>query len=57
MTIHGIGFAHDEIAGYMRLLLQGDSTQAERIRILKQQRDKPLDEIHSRERQLDYLCL
>ena len=43
----------------MRLLLQGDSTQAERMRMLKQQRDKTLDEIHFRERRLDrldYLC-
>ena len=39
----------------MRLLLQGDSTQAERMRILKQQRDKTLDEIHFQERRLDRL--
>lgn len=44
MTLHDIGFEYDEIANYMRLLLQGDSTQAERMRILKQQRDKTLDE-------------
>ena len=49
MTLHDIGFEHDEIAHYMRLLLQGDSTQAERMRILKQQR------IHFRERRLDRL--
>ena len=55
MTLHDIGFEHDEIAHYMRLLLQGDSTQAERMRILKQQRDKTLDEIHFRERRLDRL--
>lgn len=55
MTLHDIGFAHDEIANYMRLLLQGDSTQAERMRILKQQRDKTLDEIHFRERRLERL--
>lgn len=55
MTLHDIGFEHDEIANYMRLLLQGDSTQAERIRILKQQRDKTLDEIHFQERRLDRL--
>ena len=55
MTLHDIGFEHDEIAHYMRLLLQGDSTQAERMRILKQQRDKTLDEIHFQERRLDRL--
>ena len=55
MTLHDIGFEHDEIAHYMRLLLQGDATQAERMRILKQQRDKTLDEIHFQERRLDRL--
>ena len=55
MTLHDIGFEPDEIANYMRLLLQGDSTQAERMRMLKQQRDKMLDEIHFRERRLDRL--
>ena len=55
MTLHDIGFEHDEIASYMRLRLQGDSTLAERTRILKQQRDKTLDEIHFRERRLDRL--
>ena len=53
MTLHDIGFEHDEIANYMRLLLRGDSTQAERMRILKQQRDKTLDEIHFQERRWD----
>lgn len=55
MTLHDIGFGHDEIASYMRLRLQGDSTLAERTRILKQQRDKTLDEIHFQERRLDRL--
>lgn len=55
MTLHDIGFEHDEIANYMRLLLRGDSTQAERMRILKQQRDKTLDEIHFQEQRLDRL--
>ena len=55
MTLHDIGFEHDEIANYMRLQLKGDSTQAERMRILKQQRDKTLDEIHFQERRLDRL--
>ena len=55
MTLHDIGFEHDEIASYMRLLLRGDSTQAERMRILKQKRDKTLDEIHFQERRLDRL--
>lgn len=52
-TIPVIGFEPDEIANYMRLLLKGDSTQAERMQILKQQRDKALDKIHFQERRLD----
>lgn len=55
MTLHDIGFAPDEIANYIRLWLRGNSTQAERMRILKQQRDKTLDEIHFQERRLDRL--
>ena len=39
----------------MRLLFQGDSTQAERMRIVRQQRDKTLDEIHFQGRRLDRL--
>ena len=46
ISIEVRGFEHDEIANYMRLLLKGDSTQAERMRILKQQRDRALDETH-----------
>lgn len=53
MTLHDIGFAHDEIANYMRLLPRGDSAEAERMRILKRQRDKTLDEIHFQEQWLD----
>lgn len=55
MTLHDIGFEQDEIASYMRLLLRGDSTGAERMRILKQQRDKTLDEIPFQERRPDRL--
>lgn len=55
MTLHDIGFTRDEIAAYMRLLLQGDSTEAERMRILKQKREQTLDEIHFQERRLDRL--
>lgn len=54
-TLYDIGFKLDEIANYMRLLLRGDFTQAKRMRILKQQRDKTLDEIHFQERRLDRL--
>lgn len=55
MTLHDIGFANDEIAEYMRLLLQGERTKAERLRILKQRRDSTLDEIHFQEKRLERL--
>lgn len=58
MTLHDIGFDKDEIAAYMRLALQGEATEAERMRILKQKRDHTLDEIHFNEQRLgrlDYL--
>lgn len=41
------------MAHILRPLLQGDSTQTERMRTLKQQRDKTLDQIHFRARRLD----
>ncbi len=55
MTLHDIGFDSKEAEAYMRLLLQGDSTQEERIRMLGRKRERILDEIHSRQAQLDRL--
>ena len=42
----------------MRLMLEGDSSEQERLRMLSDKRSNTLDEIHFRERQLgrlDYL--
>jgi DNA-binding transcriptional MerR regulator len=55
MTLHDIGFANDEVETYMRLLLEGESTEAERLRMLNKKRSSALDEIHFRQKQLDRL--
>ena len=58
MTLHDIGFSNNDIETYMRLMLEGDSSEQERLRMLSDKRSNTLDEIHFRERQLgrlDYL--
>lgn len=58
MTLHDIGFGNGEVESYMRLLLDGKSTENERLRMLNELRSNALDEIHLKEKQLermDYL--
>ena len=55
MTLHDIGFGNKEMEAYMRLMLKGDSTKPERLRMLNNRRSDTLDEIHFREKQLDRL--
>ena len=55
MTLHDIGFTNKEIEKYMRLLIKGASTEAERIKMLEAKRNGTLDEIHFKQRQLDRL--
>lgn len=55
MTLHDIGFTNTEIERYMRLLQQGESGEDERLKMLKAKRNRTLDEIHFKERQLDRL--
>ena len=55
MTLHDVGFSNEEVETYMRLLLEGDSTEEERMAMLSQKRDSALDEIHFKERQLERL--
>ena len=58
MTLHDIGFAVEEMETYMRLLLEGDHTAAQRLNMLEKKRSAALEEIHFKERQLqrlDYL--
>jgi len=58
MALHDMGFTKPEVENYMKLLLQGEATADQRMRILNEHRQKALDEIHLRERQMermDYL--
>ena len=53
MTLHDIGFPNDKVESYMRMLLEGESTKAQRLDMLNKRRSATLDEIHFREMQLD----
>lgn len=53
MTLHDIGFNAEEVESYMRLLLEGVSTDSKRLRMLEEKRSRTLDEIHFKERQMD----
>ena len=55
MTLHDIGFTNDEVRRYMRLLLEGESTEQERMKMLTDKRSGTLDEIHFKQQQLDRL--
>lgn len=58
MTLHDIGFDAEEVEHYMNLVLQGRQTEPKRMKMLNEIREKALDEIHFREKQLermDYL--
>lgn len=55
MALHDIGFTNGEVETYMRLMLQGESTEAQRLRMLNKKRESALDEIHLKEKQVDRL--
>ena len=55
MTLHDIGFTNDEVRRYMRLLLEGESTGQERMKMLTDKRSGTLDEILFKQQQLDRL--
>lgn len=55
MTLHDIGFTIEEVEAYMRLLLEGEATSAQRLQMLEHKRSATLDEIHFKERQLQRL--
>lgn len=55
MTLHDVGFASDEIETYMRLMIAGASTQADRLQMLNAKRRKALEDIHLKEKQLERL--
>lgn len=58
MALHDMGFEKEEIEIYMRLMIKGDITRRERMKMLDAKRMEMLDEIHLKEKQLarmDYL--
>lgn len=55
MTLHDIGFDKDEIETYMRLMLEEDSSEEQRLKMLNAKRSDTLEDIHFKERQLDRL--
>ena len=55
MTLHDIGFSTDEVEAYMRLTLEEEGKDAERLKMLERKRGQTLDEIHFREKQLERL--
>lgn len=58
MALHDIGFQKKEVEEYMKFLLNEEQTKIERMKMLDDLRNKALDQIHLRERQLmrmDYL--
>ena len=55
MALHDMGFAPQEVERYMRLLISGEDTAAERLRMLQKRRDAALDEIHLKEKQVQRL--
>lgn len=55
ITLKNAGFSNDSILKYIELSKQGDVSNRERIYILKQQRQKLLDEIHHKQKNLDCL--
>lgn len=55
MTLHDSGFDNAEVEAYMRLMLEGEHTEEERMEMLNRRRGTALDEIHFRERQLERL--
>lgn len=53
MTLHDIGFNNAEVESYMRLFLEGNFTEEERLQMLNKKRGTTLDEIHFKQKQLD----
>lgn len=55
ITLKNAGFSNDSLLKYIELSKHGDISNREKIHILKQQRQKLLDEIHSKQKNLDCL--
>lgn len=55
MILHDIGFESSGIETYMKLLLEKENSEDERLKILEDKRQNILDDIHLKEKQLNYL--
>ena len=55
ITLKNTGLSNDSILKYIELSKEGNISNRERIYILKQQRQKLLDEIHHKQKNLDCL--
>lgn len=55
MTLHDLEFTNEEVETYMRLYLEGDSTEQALLRMLNKKRGGMLDQIHFKEAQLERL--
>lgn len=58
MALHDVGLSAPEVENYMRLTLEERGTEQRRMNILNALRERKLDEIHLKEKQverLDYL--
>ena len=55
MTLHDVGFSNEEVENYMRLLLEEENTEQERLEMISRHRNSTLDEIHFKQKQLDRL--
>lgn len=55
MTLHDIGFENPDIETYMKLLLERENTEEQRMRLLNKKRRTILEDIHFREKQLSQL--
>lgn len=55
ITLKNVGLSNHSILGYIELSKQSDISNIEKIHILKEQRQKLLDEIHHNQKNLDCL--
>lgn len=53
LALHEVGFEADEVEEFMRLVLEGPSTRAARLRMLDKRRKRMLDEVHELEGHLE----
>lgn len=55
MTLHDCGFGSSEVETYIRLVLEKKNAQPQQLAMLRKKREKILDEIHFKEKQISYL--